>query len=328
MGGTTKLGDTVVVNPIATNPLSDAPPPQPESPVTAVAAEALAGDQMDRKHFAILKELYDPNAIKAVDLKQYRNSDLPKISYLLLLVPVIGWIAMACLKLYYVSCHNAAEQILQDNKFDAAETTITKKVIAVARTLSVSGPLAWQYQLELARLFLVQADGDKMDAAVKNLAEVAEKRGLPRQTGHYNVKAITLTSDSNLSVQFNLVSFKKAPGNWVDGDNVMQVEYNDAAEALLNAAAFAAKQQFAKAYDAYNHVMYYNVREGVEADVYNSPSRKHQIALVDAMKMIASGDATKEIPAVEPDERTKEILKAEANKPTIWDVRLTTKTKA
>lgn len=293
------------------NPAADqsAPPP---SAVSAVAAAALSDNHRDIKH-ALAH--YDPEAIRAVDLKQFRNSDLPSSAHYLWLIPMIGWIALLCLKIYYVSCHNAGEKVLEDNKFDSLTKT-SVKAFALARAREASGPLGWQYRLELARVFILDGRDFAIIVARTNLSKVTEDRGAPRQTGHYNVKEITSSSNSNHHINFDLVSFKKAPGNWVDGDNVMQMEYNDAAEALLNAAAFAkAGAQdptlYAKAYDAYNHVMYYNVREGVEITPYDSPSRKYQRNLVAMMKNIDE-DAR--------DARTKEILAAEAKKPPKWDL--------
>jgi hypothetical protein len=203
---------------------------------------------------------FDIFEIQNLDLQQFRSSALPRRSYWLLLVPVIGWIALACLKGLYVLRHRAAEKMILD--IDRCHS-VNEKIELVSKVIQASGPHAWQYLLERASLHL---HAKKYQAAAVDLAAAQEQRGLPSQTGNYNVRAI------------GLISFVVAntPGvRWEDGKYVMRMQNHTGEEALLRATVYAANQRYPEAYDAYNEVMYYNQTL--------SDSRKHQVALVNAM---------------------------------------------
>lgn len=202
----------------------------------------------------------DLSEIQMIDLKQFRSSNLPGNIYLLLLLPVIGWIALGCLKYHYIRKHRSAEQIMTQKNFDS-EPNVNKKIAVISEAIKVCGPHAWQYRLELARLHLLNGE---FRLAAKDLVDVKSQRGTPTQTGHYNVRKV------------GLVSFKVDSSNmWVDGQFVIQINYHNGPEALLHAAIFAANKQSVEAYDAYNEVLYY--------DKMLSNSRKHQSDLVKEM---------------------------------------------
>jgi hypothetical protein len=237
---------------------------------------------------------WDRSEIEAIDLKQFRNSDFFSNSvysnyyFLLVLVPVIGWIALACLKGYHVSKHRSAEKIMATKCFDSLSTT-DEKIAVVAEAIKVSGPLAWQYRLELARLHLLSGEFSK---AAEDLAAVKEQRGAPEQTGYYNVRNL------------GLVSFQNAGPGWVDKRFVLKINNDNGEEALLAAAVFAANKQSMQAYDAYNEVIFYAYTQLSPAKYIAkfSKSREHQRALA---KKIAKREHLLSI------ERCKQIIQDE-----------------
>lgn len=161
--------------------------------------------------------------IQALDLTHFRNSNLPVPSYLLLLIPIIGWIALGCLKWHYVNKHSAAEKIMQNGSFDSASTE--QKIEIVKNAIKVSGPLAWQYQYELAKLYLIN---NQTHLAANVLEAIKRQLGFPDGHQYHN------------------------------GFAAVYVKYHDGYQALLQAALFAIKNQYEEAYDAYGEVSFYS----------------------------------------------------------------------
>lgn len=176
--------------------------------------------------------------IQALDLTHFRNSNLPVLSYMLLLVPIIGWIALGCLKWHYVNKHSAAEKIMQNGSFDSASTE--QKIEIVKNAIKVSGPLAWQYQYELAKLYLIN---NQIHLAANVLEAIKRQLGFPDGHQYHN-----------------------------DGFGTVYVKYHNGYQALLQAALFAIKNQYEEAYDAYGEVRFFNTNL--------ANSRAHQSALV------------------------------------------------
>jgi hypothetical protein len=102
--------------------------------------------------------------IHAIDLTQFRNADLPTSYYLLLLIPIIGWIALPCLKIYYILEHDEMENFLKGRQFDTQNTD--EKIRILSELIQLDGPLAWQYQLELTRQHLLNEDYDSADTSL------------------------------------------------------------------------------------------------------------------------------------------------------------------
>lgn len=220
---------------------------------------------------------FNPEEIEALDLTQFRNSDLPTTYYFLLLVPVIGWIALCCLKYNYVTKHQEGEKHMQQ-----VESTrdLSVKIYHVTAAIKESGPLGWQYQLDLARLYLL--DNQYIKASIALIA-FKNHVGDPEQSGWNNVR------------NKGLVSFKPLQDGfiYVDHEFVMHVDYHNGPQALLNAAVLAAREKYVEAYDAYNEVIFY------EGGLSNS--RKHQATLVEAMIQVPG----------QLNPRGREIIKAE-----------------
>ncbi|GAB4237758.1 MAG: hypothetical protein Tsb0021_17550 [Chlamydiales bacterium] len=199
--------------------------------------------------------------VQALNLRQFRNSHLSNKSYLLMLIPIIGWLALGCMKVYAIKKHMDGERVLREANFDNLDTD--QKITTISNAINVSGQRAWQYRLEKARLHLIK--GENQQAMVEvNLAKM--QIGKPYQTGHYNVRGK------------RLVTFLKPREykNYVDGNNVIKITYRSGEEALLNAAILAANKKYEDAYEAYNELVYYN--SGL------SEWRKHQWSLANKMQ--------------------------------------------
>ncbi|MBA3237472.1 MAG: hypothetical protein H0T62_03860 [Parachlamydiaceae bacterium] len=104
--------------------------------------------------------------INAIDLTQFRNADLPTCFYLLLLIPIIGWIALPCLKIYYLLEHDEMENFLKIRQFDIQNTD--EKIKILSELIQPNGPLAWQYQLELTKQHLLNEDYDSADTLLSD----------------------------------------------------------------------------------------------------------------------------------------------------------------
>lgn len=221
---------------------------QPKQVPAAVVAPALIQAKVPGINF---KE------IAALDLTKYRNSNIPGSSYLLLLLPVIGWIALLVIKIRYSDNHNNAKIMMKNNNYDSLN--LNGKIALVSKIIVSSPSIAWQYQFERAKLYILKGEYDK---ATNDLYAVGAHRGSPKVTSYDASNA-------------NLISFKKEKG-WGKHASVLKVNFNDTTEALLFAAAYAGKQQYQEAYDAYNQVSLLGM--------LRSNIRKNQLELVDAMK--------------------------------------------
>lgn len=199
--------------------------------------------------------------LTAIDLTHFRNSSLPLHFYLFLALPIVGWIALACLKINYVIKNMQAERLMKESQYHLLKTN-EEKIKVLKDVIKKSGPLAWQYQLELCRLQLLNGDHEGADVT---LNEINKQRETPVQTGWYNVR------------DKELVSFKVAKGNWVDGKNVIAITHYTAEEAMINASVHTINGRFVAAYDSYNQAIYYN--ESVREEV-----RPYQVALVKEMQ--------------------------------------------
>lgn len=200
--------------------------------------------------------------IKALDLTKFRTNDLPKRHYWLLVLPVIGWVALACLKIHYVVNHSQAEKIMKKSHYDSAKTS-EEKINILKKVIDKKGPLTWQYHLELAKLQLLNGDNEAADETLK---QIIKKRGVPFQTGWYNVR------------DMGLVSFEVARGeDWVDKKNVIKITSYTSEEAMIHASVHASNGRFAEAYDSYNQAIYYDSFKRVKI-------RPLQIALVKAIQ--------------------------------------------
>jgi hypothetical protein len=201
----------------------------------------------------------DISTIKAMDLTHLRSSSLPTDSYWLLAVPIIGWLAFACLKIHCGIKHGQAEKIMRENQYNSIASN-EDKINILKNVINKSGPLAWQYRLELARLQLLTGDNSGADATLK---KVNEQRGSPSQTGLYHVR------------DKGLVSFQAAGHCWAD--DVIKITHHTAEEALLHANAHAATGRLTAAYDSYNEALYYD-------DSQKEKIRPLQVALVKKMQ--------------------------------------------
>src|ERR1700722_14355405 len=122
--------------------------------------------------------------VKSINLNSLRNATLPKdtLFWILVGVPIIGWIALACLKIKCISAHEKAEKLMNGAPPDE---TIENRVHRVSTAAKLAGPISWQYRLELAKLQLLK--GDAIEAN-QTLTQAKFQRGSPTQTGWYNVK--------------------------------------------------------------------------------------------------------------------------------------------
>ncbi len=217
---------------------------------------------MNRTHSIANMSGLDISTINAMDLSSFRNSSFPNSYYWLLAVPIIGWIALACIKIYYVITNAKAEQILKDSEFSEKGST-EDKIKILRSAVRESGPLAWQYQLELVRLQLLNGENQEADTTLR---EIDKTRGSPSQSGWYNVKGK------------GLVTFEVAPGEcWADGKNVIKITHHTAEEAYIHASVHAANNRLAAAYDSYNQAIYYD-------DSLKEKIRPLQVALVKKMQ--------------------------------------------
>jgi hypothetical protein len=203
----------------------------------------------------------DIDKIKALDLTQFRNSNLPINFYWFLALPVVGWVALACLKINYVIKNTQAERIMRESQYDLVKG-MDEKIEILRNVIKKSGPLAWQYQLELARLQLLNEDNAGADATLK---EINKQRGLPEQTGWYNVR------------DKDLVSFEIARGSWSDARNVIKITHYTAEEAIMHASVHTVNGRLAAAYDSYNQAIYYD-------DLLKEEIRPCQVALAKKMQ--------------------------------------------
>lgn len=217
--------------------------------------------------------------IKGIDLTELRAATLPDNAYWLYALPVIGWIALACLKIHCYRKNAQAESELQER--DYASAGHEDRVEILKTVIDKAGPNKWQYQLELAREYLLNG---KPDEAKKALDAAAVQRQAPRQTGWYNVKGL------------NLIHFNSPEGDWwKDPKNVITITYRTATEALLHTAVAALEGRFVDAYHAGNEVIFYDKSPELQMKI-----RQLQRQLVVAMEEIikaASVDRTAPIDA-------------------------------
>lgn len=202
---------------------------------------------------------YDLSEISACDLTQYRNADFPSIYSYLYFIPIVGWLALAYLKISYIAGHRAAEKELAKHGY-SSNLSVSDKIEIMQKAIAASGRTAWKYNFELARLQLEKED---FTAAANTLSRIQRQIDSPTQTGHYNVRGK------------NIVSFIDAGPVYVDRHYVMRMHYHNAEQALFNAVIAAHQGNYAEAYDAYNEVTYYNPSI--------SKSRLHQTELVRKM---------------------------------------------
>jgi len=231
------------MQPIDPTSLPKAPENTTVPTVTITTPAAIVGQRSLNEK---TETFYDINELKGLNLKHLRTSDLPLVYHFAWLVPVIGWIWLACHKINHIVAHNRAEKLMKG--VDDANTD-QEKITQLSNVITAAGPVKWQYQMERARLHLLN---NHFTQAAQDLGQVHNDRGSPEQMAR--------TSD-------NLVSMRN--GAW------FYLEYRDGEEALLNAIANAARGNDVEAYDAYNEVIYDNSKL--------SSVRNHQIAIFKKM---------------------------------------------
>jgi len=181
----------------------------------------------------------DISTLNAIDLTHFRNSNLPTYFYFFLAVPIIGWVAFACLKINYVIKNTRAERIIKEGNYNSA--SMADKIKILNEVIAKSGPLAWQYRLELTRLQLL--NGDKTGANA-TLNEINTERGSPDLPNFHYTRG--------------LVSIETAPSPYGYGINVIKLTHHTTEEAILNASAHTLNGRLDAAYDSYNQAIYYN----------------------------------------------------------------------
>lgn len=217
------------------------------SPVVTAAQAAFGPQQMKG---------IDLEKLKALDLTKYQTDKVPCHYYLLLIVPVVGWIAFAYFRHQLKSLHTKAQSTLT---LCPKPKNIDEKIQDLTLVISISGRLAWQYQLERARYYLLSRDYDK---AEEDLKAVQAHRGKPMKLG-YDASDLGLVYLRPINEHY---SFSKA----------IERQYNDEAEAWLQASLFAAQKEYAKAYFTYNEIATHGYS--------TCKIRKLQVELVNAMR--------------------------------------------
>jgi hypothetical protein len=259
------------------------PQARPESPVSTTAHGVLDSQQAELR---ARSHCFDHARTQSLNFKQYRNADLESSDLWMILIPVVGWIALLCLKICHLKAHYSAEKIMKKENYDQQD--IDGKIMTLSRAINAAGPLAWQYCLERANLHLIKKQFKLADL---NLQAVRCLRGVPSQSSEFTARGL------------NLVSFTKAPapqsGTWADPNYVMKKDYYSREEAMLNAAVLASNGEYDKAYDAYNEVMFWN--RDVLPNSRLTLDRAYQVDLVELMKGVEK-----------PSVRMQAIMKVEA----------------
>ncbi len=230
-----------------------------------VEAERL--EEIDKE---LKEKSYDLNEIRGLDVSVFRHADISAKEWLWVLVPVIGWIALAIIKCRKVHYHNKAEDKMKSiNKAPYSKEIAENNIKAIEEAIAVAGSLAYQYQLTLAKNLLV---AERPNEALEALRKYNTHKGTPKEIklneGELkNLIAVNLTEPTRMS--------KSTDGN----ERVFGVitHYHNGPEALLFAVAFAMQgKNYVNAHDAYNAGRIYTPSL--------SKFEVHQRALASAMK--------------------------------------------
>ncbi len=196
--------------------------------------------------------------VESLKFEHLRKSDLPRKAWFLLLVPVIGWIALIILKIRNNQYHEAAEaaldtvyhypgtlgKLLSIRKEPTGtygstgtlyDSAISDNIHHLEKAIKAAGPLAWQYQLELAKHQILKNDAA---GALTTLRAYHASKGTPKQLSittervkeYIGINIVATTSDARKCTVIT--------------------EYHDYNQAFLSAAAQTMTGNYAPAWDA------------------------------------------------------------------------------
>lgn len=101
----------------------------------------------------------DLSSIEAIDLTTSWSNRFKKRNYLLLLIPVIGWVALASLKFKHQQVKSKTTELF--DKDDYRDKNTADKIETMEKLIEIGGPLKDKYRLELARLQLLSGNADE-----------------------------------------------------------------------------------------------------------------------------------------------------------------------